>query len=89
MKLSQWAKKLGISYKTAWRMYQNGQIPNAVKLPTGSIIVLEDECENRSVIGENNTVAIYCRASDNASKDNLERQARLVNNFVPGLKIFY
>jgi hypothetical protein len=29
MKLSQWAKKLGISYKTAWRMYQNGQIPNA------------------------------------------------------------
>jgi predicted site-specific integrase-resolvase len=55
MKLSQWAKKLGISYRTAWRMYQKGQIPNAVKLPTGSIIVLEDECENKSIIGENNT----------------------------------
>jgi len=43
MKLSQWAKKLGISYRTAWKMYQNCQIPNAVKLPTDSIIVLEDE----------------------------------------------
>ncbi|MFP3158426.1 MAG: hypothetical protein RXR65_01450 [Hydrogenobaculum sp.] len=75
MKLSQWAKKLGISYSTAWRMYQNGQIPNAVKLPTVSIIVLEDECENKSIVEENNTVAICCRVSDDASKDNLERQA--------------
>jgi hypothetical protein len=72
MKLSQWAKKLGISYRTAWRMYQNGQIPNAVKLPTGSIIVLENECENKSIVGENNTVAIYWR---------------LVNNFVSHNKI--
>jgi predicted site-specific integrase-resolvase len=81
MKLSQWAKKLGISYRTAWRMYQNGQIPNAVKLPTGSIIVLEDECENKSIVGENNTVAIYCRVSDNASKDNLERQAEKLKEY--------
>ena len=36
-------------------MYQNGQIPNAVKLPTGSIIVLEDEYENKSMVWENNT----------------------------------
>jgi putative resolvase len=81
MKLSQWAKKLGISYRTAWRMYQNGQIPNAVKLPTGSIIVLEDERENKSIVGENNTVAIYCRVSDNASKDNLERQAEKLKEY--------
>jgi len=51
-------------------MYQNGQIPKAVKLPTGSIIVLEVECENKSIVEENSTVAIYCRVSDNASKDN-------------------
>jgi len=35
---------------TAWRMYQKGQISNAVKLPTGSIIVLEDECENKGIV---------------------------------------
>jgi predicted site-specific integrase-resolvase len=81
MKLSQWAKKLGISYRTAWRMYQKGQIPNAIKLPTGSIIVLEDECENKSIVGENNTVAIYCRVSNNASKDNLERQAERLKEY--------
>jgi predicted site-specific integrase-resolvase len=87
MKLSQWAKKLGISYRTAWRMYQNGQIPNAVKLPTGSIIVLEDECENKSMVGENNTVAIYCRVLDNASKDNLERQAERLKEYARDLSI--
>jgi predicted site-specific integrase-resolvase len=80
MKLSQWAKKLGISYRTAWRMYQKGQIPNAIKLPTGSIIVLEDSDDKGTGI-DNNTVAIYCRVSDNASKDNLERQAERLKEY--------
>jgi putative resolvase len=80
MKLSQWAKKLGISYRTAWRMYQKGQIPNAIKLPTGSIIVLEDS-NDRSITIAENTVAIYCRVSDNASKDNLERQAERLKEY--------
>jgi predicted site-specific integrase-resolvase len=80
MKLSQWAKRLGISYRTAWRMYQKGQIPNAIKLPTGSIIVLEDSDGEGTGI-DNNTVAIYCRVSDNASKDNLERQAERLKEY--------
>jgi predicted site-specific integrase-resolvase len=58
MKLSQWAKKLGISYRTAWRMYQKGQIPSAVKLPTGSIIVLEDDCANKSIARKKKTEEI-------------------------------
>jgi len=62
-------------------MYQNCQIPNAVKLPTDSIIVLEDECENKSIVEENNTVAIYCRVSDDASKDNLERQTERLKEY--------
>jgi len=80
MKLSQWAKKLGISYRTAWRMYQKGQIPNAIKLPTGSIIVLEGG-NDKSMGIDNNTVAIYCRVSDNASRDNLERQAERLKEY--------
>jgi predicted site-specific integrase-resolvase len=67
MKLSQWAKKLGISYRTAWRMYQKGQIPNAVKLPTGSIIVLEDNCANKSIASEENTVAIYLNPQEGST----------------------
>ncbi len=76
MKLSQWAKKLGISYKTAWRMYKRDEIPNTIKLPTGRVIVLEED-----KVVEGNTGAIYCRVSDNNSKDNLERQAERLKEY--------
>lgn len=42
MKLSKYAKKLGVSYQTAHRMYAKGQIPGAYQLPTGTIIVPDD-----------------------------------------------
>ena len=35
MKLSAYARHLGISYQTAWRMWQRGELP-ARQLPTGS-----------------------------------------------------
>ncbi len=31
MKLSQWAKKLGVSYKRTRRLFKGGIIPNAYK----------------------------------------------------------
>lgn len=43
MKLSQWAKKQGITYKTAWGMFSKKLIPNARQLPTGTIIVDDDK----------------------------------------------
>ena len=42
MKLSQYAKKYGISYRTAFRWWQNGQIKGFQK-PSGTIIVTEAE----------------------------------------------
>ena len=39
MKLSQYAKKLGITYRTAWNHYKKGLIKNAYQLATGTIIV--------------------------------------------------
>ena len=41
MKLSQWAKKQGISYKTAWKLWDSGGIPNACQLPTGTVLIVE------------------------------------------------
>ncbi len=35
MKLSEYAAKNSISYKTAWRHFQKGLIANARQLPTG------------------------------------------------------
>ena len=43
MKLSEWARKMGISYRRAWQMFKDGKLPNAIQLPTGTIVVLEEE----------------------------------------------
>jgi putative resolvase len=74
MKLSSYAKKIGISYNSAWRMWKRGQIPG-YQLPTGTVII--DPPELRSV--PVHAVAVYARVSSSENKDNLERQAeRLV-----------
>ena len=42
MKLSKWAKSVGISYQTAWNMFSRKQIPGAYQLPTGTVVIPED-----------------------------------------------
>jgi predicted site-specific integrase-resolvase len=40
MKLADWARANGLTYKTAWRMWAAGKLPvRAEQLPTGSVIV--------------------------------------------------
>ncbi len=70
MKLSEWAKKKGVSYKTAWRWFRQGLI-KGYQMPTGTIIV-EDEL--RKEIQEIRCV-IYARVSDRKS-ENLKKQAQ-------------
>lgn len=73
MKLSEYAKKLGISYRTAWRYYKQGKL-NAYQTHTSTIIVRE-ETQNTE-----KSVAIYCRVSSAENKSNLEAQKnRLIN----------
>lgn len=46
IKLSQWAKKQGVTYKTAWRWVKNNTMPENVKvkvMPTGTILIEEKE----------------------------------------------
>ena len=38
MLLSDYAKKLGIQYRTAWNHYKAGKIPNAYQLPSGTAL---------------------------------------------------
>ena len=40
MKLSQYAKRAGVTYKTAWRWWKQGQL-DASQTPTGTVIVRE------------------------------------------------
>lgn len=73
MKLSDWAKQEGISYKTAWRWFKNGKIPVEVEqTATGTILVKEPKSESLHV-------ALYARVSSSDQKSDLDGQiARLL-----------
>lgn len=77
MKLSTWAKKQGISYKTAWRLWATGKLPlPAEQLATGTIIVKEPEA---SYEAGPSSVVLYARVSSSDQKQDLDRQlSRLV-----------
>ena len=74
LKLSSYAKKLGIHYNTAYRLFKRGQIPG-YQLPTGTVIVEEpvDHTENRALRPQ--LVAVYARVSSTEHKKNLDTQA--------------
>lgn len=71
MKLSTYAKKIGISYQTAWRMFKSGKL-DAYQLPTGTVIVREND---EKVSGQQ-LVAVYCRVSSSENKGNLKSQKK-------------
>jgi putative resolvase len=70
MKLSEYAKQQGISYRTAFRWWKAGQIPG-YQAPTGTIIVQEPKAE----MAQAQRVAIYARVSSHEHQANLDRQA--------------
>jgi len=76
MKLSKWAQKQGICYRTAWNLFVSGKIPNSYKLESGTIIVGESTISNKT---EHNVV--YARVSSSENKSNLETQAKRVSDF--------
>jgi putative resolvase len=77
MKLSQYAKKVGVTYRTAFRWWQTGQI-KGYQLPSGTIVVTEGEerQERRS-----EQIAIYARVSSHEHQANLERQAERLADY--------
>lgn len=77
MKLSQFAKQQGISYRTALRWWKAGQI-KGYQAETGTIIVAEDTPEKATVI---HRVAIYARVCSHEQKEQLERQAQRLQDY--------
>lgn len=77
MKLSVWAKKQGISYKTAWRLWAKGNLPVAAEqLATGTVIVKEPEAAYEV---ESSSAVLYARVSSSDQRKDLDRQlSRLV-----------
>lgn len=76
MKLSEWAKKQGLTYQTAFNLFKKNQIPGTVtQLASGTILV--DEQINAA----NLKTYIYCRVSSATKKDDLERQVKRCQDF--------
>lgn len=76
MKLTDYARQQGISYKTAWRWWKAGRLLGW-HLPTGTILLASVEAP--AVGDQTRRVAIYARVSSAENKGNLDSQAeRLV-----------
>jgi predicted site-specific integrase-resolvase len=79
MKLSSYAKHIGIHYNTAWRMWKRGQI-DGYQLPTGTVIINPPVEQMGAAPPQQQIVAIYARVSSSENKTNLETQAeRLIS----------
>jgi putative resolvase len=76
MKLSQYAKKVGISYKTAWRWYKAGTL-DAYQTPTGMVVVRDPDLEKP----ETGRIALYARVSSADQKSDLERQVQRLRDY--------
>lgn len=77
MKLSQYAKKVGVTYRTAFRWWQNGDI-KGYQLPSGTIVVTEGEEPQARPDGQ---VAIYARVASHEPRANLDRQAGRLEDY--------
>ena len=75
IKLSEYAKRLGVTYRTAWNRYKKGMFPDAYVDENGKIYLPM----KHFVRDDDVKVAVYARVSSSENKTNLDSQAeRLV-----------
>lgn len=78
MKLSEYAKKVGVSYGTAYRWFRDGRIENAYQTTTKTILIPDDEHQQSA----RTKTIVYARVSSNEQrKTNLEAQAQRMEQF--------
>ena len=76
MKLSAWAKKNGLTYQTAWRLFKTKQLPvPTTQLNTGTILVHELPAELPA------RAALYARVSSHDQQADAERQLERLRTF--------
>jgi len=79
MKLSAYAREIGISYRTAFRWFKSGKIQGR-QMDTGTILITEPTSE--MIVSERPLkVAVYTRVSATENKDNLEAQAKRLQDY--------
>jgi len=73
MKLSDYAKQVGVTYKTAWQWWKAGHL-DAYQLPTGTIIVREPQTAASGV-------ALYARVSSADRQEDAVRQMQRLRDY--------
>jgi putative resolvase len=76
MRLSQYAKQMNVSYKTAFRWWKAGRL-DAYQLDTGTIIVRDPLPETNTPLG----IALYARVSTQGQKADLDRQVERLKTY--------
>jgi putative resolvase len=73
VKLSEWARRQGVSYQTAWRWVRAGKMPVPVRQAASGTWIVEEAPRSEG------RVVAYCRVSSADQKNDLNRQvARVV-----------
>ena len=81
MKLSEYARRIGVNRHTAYRWFKRGEIPNAVQLPSGTIYV-PDEIFETEMKSKQGLTVVYARASSSEQrKTKLETQVERLTQF--------
>lgn len=95
MKLSDYAERLGISYRTAWNHYKKGYIPGAYQLPSKTIIVPDDSVggDTMAVRSYPTFIAVYCHVeivNDGEGNDDVATITRdLTKAIASAVKSYY
>jgi putative resolvase len=76
MRLSQYAKQMNVSYKTAFRWWKAGRL-DAYQLDTGTIIVRDPLPETHAPNG----IALYARVCTQGQKADLDRQVERLKTY--------
>lgn len=75
MKLSEYAKNVGVTYQTVFRWFQSGKIKNSYKTDSGSIFVSENNIPTKDKI------VIYARVSNQSRRKEMEYQVDRIKKF--------
>lgn len=82
MKLSEYAKRLGITYQTAWKQFKAGRLSHpAYQLKSGTVIVEYDPDKPGGAVTTHKDAAIYTRVSSAENKSNLDSQAERLTQY--------
>jgi predicted site-specific integrase-resolvase len=82
VKLVDWARSQGISYRTAWRWVKEDTMPVPWRqLPTGMILVDVDKSSTWV------SVALYARVSSHNERTDLDRQLARLSTYAAGQKL--